>query len=52
MGRACSTNGERMNAYRILLGKTEGKRALGKPRCRSVDNIKINLRETGWDDVD
>jgi hypothetical protein len=32
MGRACSTNGETMNVYRILLGKSEGKRPLGTPR--------------------
>jgi hypothetical protein len=32
MGRACSTNREKSNAYRILVGKTEGKRPLGRPR--------------------
>jgi transposase len=37
-----------MNAYRILVGKPEGKRPLGRPRRRSVDNIKMDLRETGW----
>jgi hypothetical protein len=51
MGRACSTNGEE-NAYRILVGKPEGKRPLGRPRHRWVDNIKMDLRETGWDGVD
>jgi hypothetical protein len=35
---------EKRNAYRILVGKPEGKRPLGRPRCRSVDNIKIDLR--------
>jgi hypothetical protein len=45
MGRACSTNGETRNAYRILVGKPEGKRPLGRPRRRWVDYIKINLRE-------
>jgi hypothetical protein len=35
------------NAYRILVGKSEEKRSLGRPRCRWVDNIKIDLRELG-----
>jgi hypothetical protein len=39
--------GEKRNAYRILVGKPEGKRPLGRPRRRWVDNIKINLREIG-----
>jgi hypothetical protein len=39
MGRACSTNGMKRNAYRILLGKSERKRPLGKPRHRLVYNI-------------
>jgi hypothetical protein len=40
---------ETRNAYRILVGKLEGKRPLGRPRRRWVDNIKIDLREIGWD---
>jgi hypothetical protein len=40
MGRTCSTNGEKRNAYMILVGKPEGKRPLGRPRRRWVDNIK------------
>jgi hypothetical protein len=36
--------GEKRNAYRILVGKPEGKRPLGRPRCRWEDNIKIDLR--------
>jgi hypothetical protein len=43
--------GEKKNAYRILVGKPEEKR-LGRPRRRWVDNIKIDLREIGWDGVD
>jgi hypothetical protein len=48
MGRACSTNGAKRNAYRILVEKPEGKKPLGRPRRRWVDNIKMDLRETGW----
>jgi hypothetical protein len=48
MGRAGSTNGEKRNAYRILMRKPEGKRPLGRPRCRWVDNIEMDLRQIGW----
>jgi hypothetical protein len=48
VGRACRTNGEKRNAYRILVGKQEGKRPLGKPIRRWVNNIKIDIREIGW----
>jgi hypothetical protein len=41
-----------MNAYRILVGKPEGKRPLGRPRDMWVDNIKMDLREIGWDVMD
>jgi hypothetical protein len=47
MGRGCSTNGEKRNAYRILVGKPEGKRQLERPRRRWVDNIKMDLRDIG-----
>jgi hypothetical protein len=40
--------GEERNAYRILLGKLEGKRPLGRPRHRWEDNIRMDLREIGW----
>jgi hypothetical protein len=43
---------EMRNAYRILVGKPEGKRPLGRPRRRWLDNIKKDLREIGWDGVD
>jgi hypothetical protein len=43
--------GEKRNANRILVGKPEGKRPLGRPRRRWVDNIKMDLRETEWDGV-
>jgi hypothetical protein len=53
---AYSTNGMKRNAYRILVGKPEGKIPLRKPKRRWVDNIKMNLRETkrggiNWIDV-
>jgi hypothetical protein len=52
MGRVCSTNGEKMNAYRIFMGSPERKRPLGRPRRRWVDNIKMDLTEIGWDGRD
>jgi hypothetical protein len=44
--------GEKRNANTILMRKTEGKIPLGRPRRRWVDNIKMDLREIGWDGVD
>jgi hypothetical protein len=44
MGRKCSTHGEKMNAYRALAGKLEGKRPLGRPRRRWEVNIRMDLR--------
>jgi hypothetical protein len=44
--------GEERNAYRILVGKPEGNKLLGRPIRRWVDNIKMDLREIGWDGVD
>jgi hypothetical protein len=43
---------KKINAYRLLVGKPEGKGQLGRPRRRWVDNIKINLFEKGWGGVD
>jgi hypothetical protein len=42
-------NGDKGNAYRILVGKPEEKRPIGKPKRSWMDNIKIDLREIGWD---
>jgi hypothetical protein len=52
MDRACSTNGEKSNAFKILMGEPEGKRPLGRPRRLWVDNINIGLRKIGWDGMD
>jgi hypothetical protein len=43
---------ETMNTCRILVGKPDGKRPLGRPRRRWVDNIKMDLGGIGWDGVD
>jgi hypothetical protein len=43
---------EKRNAYRLLVGKPEGKRLLGRPRRRLVNNIRMDLGEVGWGDVD
>jgi len=47
MGEACSAYGERRGIYRVLMGKSEGKRPLGRPRLRWEDNIKKDLQEVG-----
>jgi hypothetical protein len=47
MGGTCSTYGERIGVYSVLVGKPEGKRPLGRPRCRREDNIKMDLEEVG-----
>jgi hypothetical protein len=52
MGRTCSRYGSKVNAYRILVGKPERKRPLGRSRRRLVDNIKMDLRVTGWGGMD
>jgi hypothetical protein len=43
---------EKRNAYRILVGKPEGKRPLGRPRRRWEDNIRMDLRKIGWGGMD
>jgi hypothetical protein len=52
MGRACSIHGEKRNAYRVLVGKLEGKRPLERPRRRGEDNIRMDLREIEWGGMD
>jgi hypothetical protein len=44
--------GEKRNMYRLLVGRPEGKRPLGRPRCRRIDNIKMDLLEIGLSVVD
>jgi hypothetical protein len=48
MGRECSTYGEKRGAYRILMGRPEGRRPLGRHRRRWEYNIKMDLQEVGW----
>jgi hypothetical protein len=43
---------EKRNAFRLLVEKPEGKRPLRRPRHRWVDNIRLDLGEVGWGDVD
>jgi hypothetical protein len=47
-----SRMGEKRNAYRLLVGKPEGRRPLGRPRHRWLDNIRMDLVEVGWGDVE
>ena len=56
MSGACSTYGEKRDVYRVLAGKPEGKRPLGRPGRRWEDNIKMDLQVVGcesmnWIDV-
>jgi len=56
MGGACSAIGERRGIYRVLVGKPERKRPLGRPKLRWEDNITTDLQEVGceakdWNDV-
>jgi hypothetical protein len=49
--RSIARMGKLRNAYNILVGKPEGKRPLGRLMCRWEDNIRTDLREIGWEDV-
>jgi hypothetical protein len=44
--------GKNRNTYRLLVGKPEGKILLGRPKCRWVDNIRMDIGEVGWGNVD
>jgi hypothetical protein len=52
MGGACSADGKEKGVYRILVGKPEGRRPMGKPRRRWDDNIRMDLQEVGCGDMD
>jgi hypothetical protein len=52
MSGTCSTKGEKWYAYRILMGKPDGKRLLGRLRRRWVGNINMDIREIGWNGVE
>jgi hypothetical protein len=49
---ACNMNGEKRNTYRLLVGKSQGKRPLGRPICRWVDNSRMDLIKVGWAGMD
>jgi hypothetical protein len=48
VGGACGMHGRGKNIYRVLVGKPEGKRPLGRPRRTREDGIKMDHRESGW----
>jgi hypothetical protein len=52
MGGACSTYGEKKAAYRILVGRPEGRRPVGRPRRRWEYNTQMDLQEVGWRGMD
>jgi hypothetical protein len=49
MGRVCSTQGKSRNAYIVFVVEPERKRSLGRPTRRGEDKIKLDLRDTGWE---
>jgi hypothetical protein len=52
MNRACSMYQERRGVYRVFVRKPEGRKQLGRPRRRWENNIKMYLREVGWEGMD
>jgi hypothetical protein len=50
--RCVARIGDKRNEYRIVVGKPERKSPLGRPRRRWEDNVKMDLREIGWTDMD
>jgi hypothetical protein len=52
VGGTCGTNGEKRKVYKLLVGKPEGKRPIGRPKRRWIDNIKMDLLEIGVNVVD
>jgi hypothetical protein len=51
VGGTCGTHGERRGVYRVLVGKPEGKRPLGRPRRKWEGDIKLYIREIGIDEA-
>jgi hypothetical protein len=51
VGGTCGMQGEGRGVHRVLVGRPEGERLLGRPRCRWDDNIKLDLREIGIDEA-
>jgi len=52
MGRICSMHGSSMRCLQYFGWKTWRERPLGRPRCRWEDNIRMDLRNIGWEGVD
>jgi hypothetical protein len=52
MGGACSADGEERGVYKVLVGEPEGKRPLGRPRCKWEGNIRIDLQKVGCRGMD
>jgi hypothetical protein len=52
MGGYVARMGEERKVYKVLVGKPQGKRLLGRPRRRYEDGIRMDLREIGWGGVD